>query len=157
MALPHVIVVGGGISGLAAAWYLTQGPNGPRASVTVLESSPRFGGKLAVQSFGGVPTDTGAEALLAARPEAVALCRELGLETVPAATTQAAIYSRGRLRPIPRGLLTGSPPTCASWPPAAFCPCRHCCGSRWTICCHALCCTAMSLWGTTSPPAWVEK
>ena len=85
MALPHVIVVGGGISGLAAAWYLTQGPNGPRASVTVLESSPRFGGKLAVQSFGGVPTDTGAEALLAARPEAVALCRELGLETVPAA------------------------------------------------------------------------
>lgn len=109
MALPHVIVVGGGISGLAAAWYLTQGPNGPRASVTVLESSPRFGGKLAVQSFGGVPTDTGAEALLAARPEAVALCRELGLETVPAATTQAAIYSRGRLRPIPRGLLTGVP------------------------------------------------
>ena len=107
--LPHVVVVGGGISGLAAAWYLTQGPNGPRATVTLLESSERFGGKLALQSFGGLSLDTGAEALLAARPEAVGLCKELGLETVPAATTQASIYSRGRLRAIPRGLLTGVP------------------------------------------------
>ncbi len=107
--MPHVVVVGGGISGLAAAWYLSHGPNGPRARVTVLEASHQFGGKLALQSFGGLSLDTGAESLLAARPEAVALCRELGLETVPAATTQAAIYSRGRLRPIPRGLLTGVP------------------------------------------------
>jgi len=107
--LPHVVVVGGGISGLAAAWYLTQGPSGPRARVTLLESSEHFGGKLALQSFGGLSLDTGAEALLAARPEAVGLCKELGLETVPAATTQASIYSRGRLRAIPRGLLTGVP------------------------------------------------
>lgn len=107
--LPHVVVVGGGISGLAAAWFLTRGPHGARASVTLLESAERFGGKLRVREVGGLSLDTGAEALLATRSEAVTLCRELRLETVPAATTNASIYSRGRLRPIPAGLLTGVP------------------------------------------------
>ncbi len=107
--LPHVVIVGGGISGLAAAWFLTQGPNGPRANATVLESADYFGGKLRTQEFGGLNVDVGAEAMLATRPEAANLCRELGLETVPAATTSAAIYSRGKMRAIPRGLLTGVP------------------------------------------------
>jgi oxygen-dependent protoporphyrinogen oxidase len=107
--LPHVVVVGGGISGLAAAWFLTHGPDGARATVSVLESDDVFGGKLRVREVGGLPLDVGAEALLATRSEAVTLCRELGLETVPAATTTASIYSRNRLRPIPKGLLTGVP------------------------------------------------
>ena len=108
--LPHiVVVVGGGVSGLAAAWFLTHGPHGPRARVTVLESADELGGKLRVQQVGGLHLDSGAEALLATRPEAVSLCRELGLETEPAATTKAAIYSRGSLRAFPGGLLTGVP------------------------------------------------
>ncbi len=107
--VPHVIVVGGGISGLAAAWFLSQGPDGPRATVTVLEAASVLGGKLATDTVGDVTVDVGAEAMLAMRPEAISLCRDLGLETVPAATTSAAIYSRGRMRPIPRGLLTGVP------------------------------------------------
>jgi len=106
---PHVIVVGGGISGLSAAWFLSQGPDGPRATVTVLEAAADVGGKLATGTVGGVTVDVGAEAMLAIRPEALSLCRELGLETVPAATTSAAIYSRGRMRPVPPGLLTGVP------------------------------------------------
>ncbi|MFN8183639.1 MAG: protoporphyrinogen oxidase [Candidatus Nanopelagicales bacterium] len=109
MDVPHVVVVGGGISGLAAAWFLAQGPDGPRATVTVMEAGPVVGGKLATDVVGGATVDVGAEAMLAIRPEAVNLCRELGLQTVPAATTSAAIYSRGRLRPIPPGLLTGVP------------------------------------------------
>lgn len=107
--LPHVVVAGGGISGLAAAWFLRRGPHGARASVTVLESAEQFGGKLRVRDVGDLSLDVGAEALLATRSEAVTLCRELGLETVPAATTKASIYSRGKLRPIPAGLLTGVP------------------------------------------------
>jgi oxygen-dependent protoporphyrinogen oxidase len=156
--LPHFVVVGGGISGLAAAWYLSQGPKGARAQVTVLEASPQFGGKLALGSFGGISLDTGAESLLAARPEAVGLCRELGLETVPAATTQAAIYSRGRLRQIPGGLLTGCAHRSAtSWRPAGSCRCRVCCASRWIICCRAPCCTATSRWVTTSARGWARR
>lgn len=107
--LPHVVVVGGGISGLAAAWFLTRGANGPRASVTLLEAADEVGGKLRVRDIGGVGVDVGAEAMLATRPEAVNLCKELGLEVVPAATTQAAIHARGQLRKIPPGLLTGVP------------------------------------------------
>lgn len=109
LQLPHVVIVGGGITGLAAAWYLLQGPHGPRASVTVLEAGERFGGKLATHDFAGLELDCGAEAILATRPEAVNLCKELGLQPVPAATTQAAIYSRGMMRPVPKGMLTGVP------------------------------------------------
>lgn len=107
--LPHVVVVGGGISGLAAAWFLTHGIKGPRATVTVLEAAPSVGGKLRVEQIGGVGVDTGAEAMLATRPEAVNLCRELGLDLQPAATTTAAIYSRGQLRSMPGATLTGVP------------------------------------------------
>lgn len=106
MTVPHVVVVGAGISGLAAAWFLSKDN---RAKVTVLEASPEVGGKLRVRDIGGIQVDVGAEAMLATRAEAVNLCRDLGLEVVPAATTSAAIYSRGRLRPIPSGMLTGVP------------------------------------------------
>lgn len=107
--LPHVVVVGGGISGLAAAWFLTRGIKGPRAQVTVLESESQVGGKLRVAQIGGVSVDVGAEAMLATRPEALNLCRELGLDLQPAATTTAAIFARGRLRPMPGATLTGVP------------------------------------------------
>jgi protoporphyrinogen oxidase len=63
----HVVVVGGGISGLAAAWFLRRAaeqPGGPDLRVTVLEGSPALGGKLRVSDVGGVAVDEGAEALL---------------------------------------------------------------------------------------------
>ena len=92
MSIPHVVIVGGGISGLAAAWFLTRDQ---RATVTLLEAGEEFGGKLRVKEVSGVGVDVGAEAMLATRPEAVNLCRELGIEVIPAATTTAALYSRG--------------------------------------------------------------
>jgi protoporphyrinogen/coproporphyrinogen III oxidase len=104
--VPHVVIVGGGISGLAAAWFLTRDQ---RATVTLLEASEEFGGKLRVKEVSGVGVDVGAEAMLATRPEAVNLCRELGIEVIPAATTTAALYSRGKMRKLPPGMLTGVP------------------------------------------------
>ncbi len=106
MNTPHVVIVGGGISGLAAAWFLTREQ---RATVTLLEAGDAFGGKLRVREVSGVQVDVGAEAMLATRPEAVNLCRELGIEVTPAATTTAALYSRGRMRALPPGMLTGVP------------------------------------------------
>ncbi|MZE81528.1 FAD-dependent oxidoreductase, partial [Streptomyces sp. SID5475] len=67
----HVVVVGGGVSGLAAAHRLLAGG----ARVTVLEGSPRVGGKLLAGELAGVPVDFGAESMLARRPEAVDLAR----------------------------------------------------------------------------------
>lgn len=96
-----VVIVGGGISGLAAAHALASGPNPPR--ITVLESSPRLGGKLAGASLEGVPVDLGAESVLARRPEGVDLIRAVGLgdDLVHPATTSAGLWIGDRIRAIP--------------------------------------------------------
>src|SRR5215472_16973399 len=60
-----VVIVGGGIAGLAAAFFLRDTPH----RVTVLEGSPRLGGKLAVSDVAGTAVDKGAEARLTRRPE----------------------------------------------------------------------------------------
>ena len=105
----HVVVVGAGISGLAAAHFLATGPDRPR--VTVLEQDDRIGGKLEVLDVDGLPVDQGAESLLARRPEAVDLARAVGLgaDLVYPATTSASIWSRGALRAMPAGTVMGIP------------------------------------------------
>ncbi|MFB1048070.1 protoporphyrinogen/coproporphyrinogen oxidase [Streptomyces chrestomyceticus] len=95
----HIVVIGGGIAGLAAAHRLT----GAGLRVTLLESTGRVGGKLRSGEIAGTPVDLGAEALRVPRPEAVDLARAVGLGDrlrVPAAT-DAALWTRGALRPIP--------------------------------------------------------
>ncbi len=99
--MSRVVVVGGGISGLAAAYALATGPNPPQ--ITVLEGSPRLGGKLAGDDVEGVPVDLGAESVLARRPEAVDLIRAVGLgdDLVHPATTSAGLWVGDRIRAIP--------------------------------------------------------
>lgn len=103
----HVVVIGGGIAGLAAAHRLL----GTGARVTVLEASDRLGGKLLPGAIEGVRVDLGAESMLARRPEAIALAREVGLadRLQPPATATAAIWTRGALRPMPKGHVMGVP------------------------------------------------
>ena len=103
----RVAVVGGGIAGLAAAYFL----RGRGAEVTVLEGSPRIGGKLATSEVAGVAIDSGAEALLARRPEGLDLIRAVGLsdELVYPGTTAASIWTRGQLRTLPRRQFMGVP------------------------------------------------
>jgi oxygen-dependent protoporphyrinogen oxidase len=106
-ARPSVAIVGGGISGLAAAFFLRD----RGLDVTVLEGSPRLGGKLAVSEVAGVAVDEGAEALLARRPEGTDLIGALGLSgrLVSPGTTAAGIWTRGRLCPLPRRQFMGVP------------------------------------------------
>jgi protoporphyrinogen/coproporphyrinogen III oxidase len=110
--LPHVVVVGGGIAGLAAAARLSGADGSPRsARVTLLESGDRLGGKLRTGELAGIRVDLGAESMLARRPEAVALARAVGLGDAlqPPATAKAAIWTRGALRPMPTGQVMGVP------------------------------------------------
>jgi len=103
--VPHCVVVGGGIAGLAAAYQIRQ--RRPDVRVTVLEAAQTIGGKLAQAEVGGTVVDTGAEAVLNRRPEAVDLIRAVGLADDvchPAATT-AYVWSRGRMRPLPPTVL----------------------------------------------------
>ncbi|MEU3615020.1 protoporphyrinogen oxidase [Streptomyces sp. NPDC006872] len=108
----HVVVVGAGIAGLAAAHRLL----GRGARVTVLEASDRVGGKLLPGEIAGVRVDFGAESMLARRPEAVVLAREAGLadRLQPPATATASIWTRGALRPMPKGHVMGVPGTAAA-------------------------------------------
>ncbi|MFE1753763.1 protoporphyrinogen oxidase [Streptomyces anandii] len=103
----HVVVVGAGVAGLAAAHRLLR--RGLR--VTVLEASERVGGKLLPGEIAGVRVDLGAESMLARRPEAVDLAREVGLsdELRPPATASASLWTRGALRPMPKGHVMGVP------------------------------------------------
>ena len=98
---PHIVVVGGGISGLTAALRLTQALGAER--VMLLEATDRVGGKLRVSEVAGVPVDEGADSMLNRRPEAVALAREVSLSTelVHPVATDAGLWTQGRIRRLP--------------------------------------------------------
>ena len=107
MSRPHVVIVGGGIAGLAAAYFLRDEP----VEVTVLEGSPQLGGKLTASEVAGVSVDAGAEALLRRRPEGTDLISAVGLgdRLVLPGTTASAIWSRGALHPLPPRQFMGVP------------------------------------------------
>ena len=103
-------VVGGGISGLVAAYRL-RGAAGPDAPITIFDPADRPGGVLRTERLGGQLLDVGAEAYVARRPEVPALLAELGLAGKQIGTTGARplIYSQGRLHPLPKDTLQGIP------------------------------------------------
>lgn len=103
----HVLVVGGGIAGLAAAHRLLAGG----ARVTLLEAATRLGGKLLTGEVAGCRVDLGAESLLARRPEAIDLARAVGLADAlqPPAVLSSTVWTRGALRRLPRGHVMGVP------------------------------------------------
>lgn len=96
-----VVVVGGGVAGLTAAYDLAAAGR----DVLLLEGSPRLGGKLHRAEVAGVAVDVGAEAMLHRRPEGTALARELGLPIEHPTTATSRIWTRGALRPLPRSLM----------------------------------------------------
>jgi oxygen-dependent protoporphyrinogen oxidase len=104
-----VAVVGGGMAGLSAAWEIAS--TAPGIHVIVLESGDRLGGKVHTGSIGGRAVDLGPDAFLARRPEAVALCRELGIddELVSPGSRTAFVWARRKLRRLPAGLALGVP------------------------------------------------
>lgn len=111
---PSVAVVGGGISGLAAAHRLRT-LLGPTARITLLERAGRLGGVLRTVDLAGVPFDVGAEAFLARRPELTALAGELGLagELVHPTSAAPSIRAGGRTVGLPAGTLLGVPGSAA--------------------------------------------
>ena len=108
---PEVVVIGAGISGLCAAYELTNNANEISPRVTVIDAAHRVGGNIQPLDFGSRVLDGGPDGVLARRPEFLQLCSELGIasDIVPIAARGAAVYARGVLRPLPDGLIMGIP------------------------------------------------
>jgi oxygen-dependent protoporphyrinogen oxidase len=103
----HVVVVGGGISGLAAAHAVRAALPGVR--VTIVEESERLGGKLLTGELGGATVETGADNWLARVPDATRLAEAVGLDLVVPATGRAWVWVGDRLRALPAGTVRGVP------------------------------------------------
>lgn len=110
MATNNLIVIGGGIAGLAAAFYAQKfaAERGASLQVTVLESSQAWGGKISTCRDDGFVIEGGPDTFLATKPWGVGLCRELGLESRLQGTNphqkNTYVLHRGRLLSLPDGL-----------------------------------------------------
>lgn len=108
----RIVVVGGGIAGLSAAYYAQK--NIPDTHVTLIESASQWGGKITTDrvSFGdgadAFIIEGGPDTFLASKPWGVALCKELGLDERLHGTNQnkknTYVLNKGRLLPLPEGL-----------------------------------------------------
>ncbi|KKC01475.1 protoporphyrinogen oxidase [Mycobacterium nebraskense] len=115
MTSPSYCVVGGGISGLTAAYRL-RAAVGDDAAITLFDPGDRVGGILRTETVGGQTMDVGAEAFILRRPEMPALLAELGLSGRQLVSTGARplIYSQEKLHPLPTGTVVGIPSSAAS-------------------------------------------
>ncbi|MDE0342559.1 MAG: protoporphyrinogen oxidase [Deltaproteobacteria bacterium] len=112
----HVIVIGGGISGLAAAHRLTElSRAGPlELKVTLLEASDRLGGVIATEHTDDLLLELGPDSYITDKPAALRLCERLGLTDrliAPQHADGLKLYTvhRGRLEPLPEGFLLMAP------------------------------------------------
>lgn len=104
-----ITVVGGGVTGLAAAFFLQQSM--PAASISIVESSDRLGGKLLTNRIGNGAAEAGPDSIVARNSVITELCRELGLEQemIRPKSSKSYLWARNRLRPIPEGVFGGYP------------------------------------------------
>ena len=104
--MKRVIVVGGGITGLSAAYRLKQ--SAPDAAITLIESDRRLGGKITTDRVDGFVIEGGPDTFLSYKPRGIGLCRELGLEDRLHGTNEKIrrtyVMRRGRLYDLPEGL-----------------------------------------------------
>jgi oxygen-dependent protoporphyrinogen oxidase len=106
----RIVIVGGGIAGLSAAYYATK--NIPETQIILIESSNRWGGKITTDrvpfDHGQFIIEGGPDTFLATKPYATALCKELGLGERLHGTNphkkNTYVLNKGRLLPLPDGL-----------------------------------------------------
>jgi len=106
----RIVVIGGGITGVAAAHRLVTLTSGTNIEVVLLEAEERLGGKIRTSRFGASLVDESADAFLLRTPHAVQLAATVGLgEQLLSPTSATAGIWAGKLYPIPSDLAMGVP------------------------------------------------
>ncbi|MGB8645222.1 MAG: protoporphyrinogen oxidase [Anaerolineae bacterium] len=109
--MKRVAIIGGGIAGLATAYYLQAQAGARNAPVeyTLIESAPYFGGKITSAHEQGFVVEGGPDSFITTKSTAIELCRALGLGDQLIGTNDAArkvyVWSGGRLRAMPDGVM----------------------------------------------------
>ncbi|MEO7911618.1 MAG: protoporphyrinogen oxidase [Roseiflexaceae bacterium] len=107
---PHIVIIGGGISGLSTAFYLQRQAREAGVSLryTLIERDARFGGKLLTDTIGQFVVEGGPDSILTQKPWGVQLARDLGLADQLIGTNElprkVAFLNHGRPRPMPDGM-----------------------------------------------------
>ncbi|MFA8439730.1 protoporphyrinogen oxidase [Pueribacillus sp. YX66] len=106
----NIAIIGGGITGLAAAFYLNKNEN-ETYDFTLFERSERLGGKIQTVKRDGFIIERGPDSLVARKPSGVKLIKDVGLESelVGNAAGQAYVLNNDKLYPIPGGAIMGIP------------------------------------------------
>jgi protoporphyrinogen/coproporphyrinogen III oxidase len=117
---PHVMIIGGGITGLTSAYYLQKQlkQDGRNAHISVVEQSGSFGGKIRTLERDGFIIEKGPDSFLARKRAIIDLTRDLGLEHELRGQNPKAkktyILHHGKLHRMPQGLVLGIP---TAWTP----------------------------------------
>src|SRR5260370_38386743 len=105
----RVLIIGGGISGLSAAYYLNRAGIRP----TLIEKAPQLGGVIQTTRQQGCVLEAGPDSFLAAKPAAMDLIREIGLEQEVIGSNDhlraVHILKHGKLVPLPDGMMMMAP------------------------------------------------
>jgi len=107
--MKHIAIIGGGIAGLSAAFFLEKARRaGAELQWTLFEKSGRLGGVIQTERRDGFVIEAGPDSFLSAKPDGARLCQELGIADQLISSNDADrktyILVKGRLVPIPQGL-----------------------------------------------------
>lgn len=110
--MKKIAILGGGISGLATAFYLQEYAR-EAVEYTLIESSPRLGGKITSTHENGFIVEGGPDSFLTQKTAVLELCRTLGLSDLLVTSNKVKrstyVWSRGRLQPMPEGMMLMAP------------------------------------------------
>ncbi|MBV7506673.1 protoporphyrinogen oxidase [Bacillus sp. sid0103] len=113
MEKKKVVIIGGGITGLATAYYLQKEikEQALPLEVKLFEASDRFGGVIQTAKKDGFIIEKGPDSILARKASALKLIKEVGLEDKVVSNTagKSYIYARGRIHSMPEGAFMGIP------------------------------------------------